>query len=54
MYSFQPRIPNIDVIGGEVCMWDEIANQYTHDQKVFLRMNILGERLWNDKVNLKT
>jgi hypothetical protein len=33
-------------------MWDELGNAYTHEQKVVLRANILGERLWN--VDAKT
>ena len=52
MYAFEPRIDTVNVIGGEVCMWDELGNAYTHEQKVTLRANILGERLWN--VDAKT
>lgn len=35
-------------------MWDEVGNQYTHQQKVVLRSNILGERLWNHDIDIKT
>ena len=34
-------------------MWNEVGNQYTHQQKVVLRANILGERLWNEKIDVK-
>lgn len=50
MYTFNPRITNVNVIGGEVCMWGELSNQWTHEQKVWNRASIIGERLWNDKL----
>jgi hypothetical protein len=50
MYSFEPAIETVNVIGGEVCMWDEVGNQHTHEQKVILRANVLAERLWNHGV----
>lgn len=52
MYKFNPRIETVNVIGGETCMWSEIANQYVFDQKVVQRSSLLGERLWNDKIDI--
>ena len=53
MYNFQPRIDTVNVIGGEVCMWNEVGNEHTHQQKVVLRTNVLGERLWNEEIDIK-
>ena len=50
MYSFNPRIANVNVIGGESCMWNEMGNKYTFEQKVVQRAAVIAERLWNDKV----
>lgn len=53
MYSFQPKLESVNVIGGEACMWDELGNEHTQQQKVNLRANIVGERLWNTDIELK-
>lgn len=29
MYTFNPRVANVNVIGGETCMWNEIGSPYT-------------------------
>jgi hexosaminidase len=52
-YNFEPRIANVNVIGGASCMWNEIANHRTFEQKVIQRASVIGERLWNVKVDLK-
>lgn len=52
MYAFNPKVENVKIIGGEVCMWSELNNADTQDQKVWLRANIINERLWNSKINL--
>jgi len=54
MYAFQPRIDNVNVIGGESCMWGELASRFTVEQKTLLRSNIVAERLWNDNVDINT
>jgi hypothetical protein len=33
-------------------MWDEVGNEHTHQQKVVLRANIIGERLWNKNIDV--
>lgn len=35
-------------------MWSELSNHYTHEQKVWIRTAVLGERLWNDGIDIKT
>lgn len=35
-------------------MWDEVGNSHTHQQKVILRANVIGERLWNHNISIKT
>ena len=52
MYKFNPRIPNVNVIGGETAMWSEIVNVHAYDQKVVQRSALLGERLWNDHIDI--
>ena len=54
MYNFQPRIKDVNVIGGESCMWNEMGSRHTFEQKVLLRANVIGERLWNDNINIET
>ncbi len=54
MYSYEPRIPGVNVIGGETCMWAETNNRHTFDQKVAQRSSVIGERLWNVNVDLQT
>lgn len=54
MYSFNPVITNVNIIGAEVCMWSEICNKNTFDQKVWIRSSVMGERLWNTQINIGT
>jgi hypothetical protein len=54
MYGFKPRMESVNVIGGETCMWNEASNLHTFDQKVIQRASVIGERLWNDYVDLDT
>ncbi len=54
MYHFNPRVSGVNVIGGETCMWSELGNSHTLDQKVWIRTSVFGERLWNDKIDLHT
>lgn len=54
VYKFNPKYPGVNVIGGETCMWSELSNSHTHDQKVWTRTSVLGERLWKNSVNLST
>ena len=51
MYSFNPQFKGVNIIGGEVCMWGELTNSRTQDQKIWIRASILAERLWNVKVD---
>lgn len=53
MYGYEPRIPNANVIGGEVCMWNELGTKHTFDQKVLQRASVLAERLWNTNIDIK-
>jgi hexosaminidase len=53
-YSFNPVLPGINVIGGATCMWNEIGHERTFDQKVLQRASVIGERLWNSKVDIKS
>lgn len=54
MYSYEPRVESVNVIGGESCMWNEINNLHTFDQKVVQRSSVTGERLWNVNVDINT
>ena len=51
-YGFQPRMQNVNVIGGESCIWAENTNRHNFHQKVTQRSAVIGERLWNDQVDL--
>lgn len=53
-YSFEPRVKDVNVIGGASCMWNEISNKQTFEQKVVQRASVIGERLWNADVDIKT
>jgi hexosaminidase len=53
-YSFQPRMQHVNVIGGESCIWGENTNRHNFDQKVTQRSSVIGERLWNDHVDINT
>lgn len=35
-------------------MWGENTNRYNFDQKVTQRSSVIGERLWNDQVDINT
>jgi hypothetical protein len=35
-------------------MWNELGTRFTFEQKVTQRSSVIGERLWNDKVDIKT
>ncbi len=52
IYKFNPRYQGVNIIGGETCMWSELSNVHTQDQKVWTRTSVLSERLWNDKIDL--
>jgi hexosaminidase len=54
IYKFEPRVEGVKVIGGETCMWSELSNIHTHEQKIWIRTSVLAERLWNDGVDIKT
>ena len=54
LYKLQPSYPGVNVIGGEVCMWGELANAHNIQQKIWIRASVLAERLWNSKIDLKT
>ena len=41
-YQYEPRIANVTVLGGEVCMWNEIGTKHTFDQKVFQKVAIIS------------
>ncbi len=47
VYKFDPRVKDVNVIGGETCMWAETSNAEDIDQKVWTRSAVLNERLWN-------
>jgi hexosaminidase len=51
IYKFEPRVKDVNVIGGETTMWAEVCNEQVLDQKVWPRTSALGERLWNAKIN---
>lgn len=51
-YSFNPKIANVNVIGGESCMWSETADASSMDQKIWIRSSALAERLWNSNVDI--
>lgn len=53
-YSFNPNVPGVNVIGGASCMWNELGNKHTFDQKVLQRASVIGERLWNSRIDLKS
>lgn len=35
-------------------MWAELTNKHTFEQKVIQRSSVIGERLWNVNVDIKT
>ena len=53
-YSFNPNVPRVNVIEGASCMWNELRNEHTFDRKVLQRASVIGERLWNSRINLKS
>ena len=53
IYKFSPRYPGIKVIGGETCMWGELSNVHTSEQKIWVRTSVLAERLWNENINIE-
>lgn len=54
IYNFNPTYPGVNIIGGQTCMWSELSNAHTHDQKIWIRTSVLAERLWNDKISVST
>ncbi len=54
LYKFVPRYTGVNVIGGQVCMWGQLSNGFTNQQKIWVRASILSERLWNSEINLST
>jgi len=52
-YTFNPVIPNSNVIGGTSCMWGTITSKYILEQSTILRASILSERLWNSNISLQ-
>ena len=53
MYGIQPTFKDVNIIGGEACMWSELNNVHTHDQKVWIRTSVLSERFWTSYIDLK-
>lgn len=54
MYSYEPRVPSVNVIGGESCMWSELTNKHAFEQKITQRSSVIGERLWNVNVDINS
>ena len=52
IYSLNPYITGVNVIGGEACMWAELSNQHNFEQKVWIRTSVLSERLWNSEIKI--
>lgn len=42
IYKFEPKFTGVNIIGGEVCMWGELSNQRTNEQKIWNRASILA------------
>jgi hexosaminidase len=38
------------LIGGEACMWTEMANGFTIESRIWPRATVIGEKLWSPKV----
>ena len=36
-----------NVLGGELTLWSELNNQYTHHIKIWIRGSAFAERVWN-------
>ena len=53
LYKFNPIANNVNVIGGETCMWSEVSNEDVQDQKVWPKTSVLNERLWNPSIDGK-
>lgn len=51
IYKFEPRIKDVNVIGGETCMWAETSNAQDLDQKLWMRSSVLNERLWTVSID---
>lgn len=51
MYKFDPRVKDVNVIGGQACLWGEMSNAQDQDQKLWMRTSVLNERLWNPKID---
>jgi hexosaminidase len=54
IYKYSPKVQGVNVIGGEACMWSELSNIHTHEQKIWIRTSVFGERLWNSNIDLRT
>ena len=54
IYQFNPYANSVNVIGAETCLWSELNDNHTNDQKIWVRASALAERLWNSKISIKT
>lgn len=52
IYQYNPYVTNVNVIGGETCLWSELNDDHTLDQKIWIRASAMAERLWNWRINL--
>jgi hypothetical protein len=39
-------------LGGEVLLWSELSNEYTHMIKLWLRSSAFAERMWNPNIDV--
>ena len=53
MIDIQPRFQGVNIIGGEACMWAELNNAHTHDQKVWIRSSVIAEKFWTNFIDTK-
>ena len=53
VYSFNPVVKGINIIGGETTMWSELNSPETHEKKVWIRSAVIAERLWNNGLSLE-
>ena len=51
-YSFEPKVKNVNIIGGESAIWSELNSGSTHDVKVWSRTSVIAERLWDTNIIL--
>ena len=54
IYNFNPypkEIKEDRILGAEVCLWSELNNDETTENKLWIRSSAFAERMWNGRIN---